>query len=44
MLDLDPMNPAADKVLAEVESATDEIVNFTADLIHIPTINPPGDA
>jgi len=44
MLGLDPMNPDTDKVLAEVESARDEIVDFAADLIRIPTLNPPGDA
>ena len=44
MLAIDPMNPDTDKVLAEVESARDEIVAFAADLIRIPTLNPPGDA
>jgi succinyl-diaminopimelate desuccinylase len=34
----------ADRVLATVEAVTDEIVDFTARLIRIPTINPPGDA
>ena len=34
----------ADQVLKEVEAARDEIVAFTADLIRIPTVNPPGDA
>ena len=38
------MNRDTDKVLAEVESARDEIVDFAADLIRIPTLNPPGDA
>jgi len=33
----------SDRVLAEVEAARDEIVAFTADLIRIPTVNPPGD-
>ncbi|MCY4572778.1 MAG: acetylornithine deacetylase/succinyl-diaminopimelate desuccinylase family protein, partial [Gemmatimonadetes bacterium] len=33
-----------DQVLKEVEAARDEIVGFTADLIRIPTVNPPGDA
>ena len=33
----------ADRVLAEVEAARDEIVEFTADLIRIPTVNPPGE-
>ena len=38
------MSPGTDKVLAEVESARDEIVDFAVDLIRIPTLNPPGDA
>ena len=33
----------ADRVLAAVESATDEIVDFTSALIRIPTVNPPGE-
>ncbi|MDE2663216.1 MAG: acetylornithine deacetylase/succinyl-diaminopimelate desuccinylase family protein [Gemmatimonadota bacterium] len=33
----------ADRVLAEVEAARDEIVAFTAEMIRIPTVNPPGD-
>jgi succinyl-diaminopimelate desuccinylase len=32
-----------DRVLTEVDRAADEIVQFTADLVRIPTINPPGD-
>ena len=32
-----------DRVLTEVDRAADEIVAFTADLVRIPTINPPGD-
>src|SRR6185295_18673339 len=32
-----------DRVLSEVERATDEIVQFTADLVRIPTVNPPGE-
>jgi succinyl-diaminopimelate desuccinylase len=32
-----------DRVLLEVERATDEAVAFTADLIRIPTVNPPGE-
>ena len=35
---------AADHVLAQVEAARDEIVAFTADMIRVPTVNPPGDA
>ena len=33
----------ADRVLAAVDAARGEIVDFTADLIRIPTINPPGE-
>lgn len=33
-----------DRVLAEVDAAAGEIVDFTRDLIRIPTVNPPGDA
>jgi succinyl-diaminopimelate desuccinylase len=39
--------PAADvrhRVLREVEALREELVAFTADLVRIPTINPPGDA
>jgi succinyl-diaminopimelate desuccinylase len=32
-----------DRVIAEVVRATDEIVAFTADLVRIPTVNPPGE-
>ncbi len=32
-----------DRVLAEVEAASDEIVAFTAEMIRIPTVNPPGE-
>ncbi|MBM3780770.1 MAG: acetylornithine deacetylase/succinyl-diaminopimelate desuccinylase family protein [Acidobacteria bacterium] len=32
-----------DRVLREVERATDEVVDFTVGMIRIPTINPPGD-
>lgn len=31
------------RVLAEVEAARDEIVAFTAEMIRIPTVNPPGE-
>ena len=34
---------AADRVLATIDACADEIVDFTASLIRIPTINPPGD-
>jgi succinyl-diaminopimelate desuccinylase len=32
-----------DRIVNEVDRATDEIVQFTRDLVRIPTINPPGD-
>jgi succinyl-diaminopimelate desuccinylase len=32
-----------DRILAEVDRAVDEIVQFTVDLVRIPTVNPPGD-
>jgi len=35
---------AADRVLAAIDASADELVGFTADLIRIPTINPPGAA
>ncbi len=34
---------AADPVLASVDAAADEIVDFTRELIRLPTVNPPGD-
>jgi succinyl-diaminopimelate desuccinylase len=36
------MTPS-DRVLSAVDAATDEIVEFTRDLIRMPTVNPPGD-
>ena len=33
-----------DRVVAEVDRAADEIVDYTADLVRIPTVNPPGEA
>ena len=33
----------ADRVVAAVDTLTDEAVAFTSDLIRIPTVNPPGD-
>ncbi|MGH7616792.1 MAG: acetylornithine deacetylase/succinyl-diaminopimelate desuccinylase family protein [Gemmatimonadaceae bacterium] len=33
----------ADRVFAAIEAATDEMVDFTAEMIRIPTVNPPGD-
>jgi succinyl-diaminopimelate desuccinylase len=35
--------PLIDRVLAEVDRAADEMVRFTADLVRIPTVNPPGE-
>ncbi len=32
-----------DRVLAEVDRARDEIIDFAARLVRIPTVNPPGD-
>jgi succinyl-diaminopimelate desuccinylase len=32
-----------ERVLSEVDRAADEIVQFTADLVRIPTVNPPGE-
>jgi succinyl-diaminopimelate desuccinylase len=42
------MSPAStgapiDRVMAAIDDAADEIVDFTRRLIHIPTTNPPGD-
>jgi len=36
------MNPS-DRVLSAVDAAADEIVDFTRELIRLPTVNPPGD-
>ena len=33
-----------DRIVAEVERARDEIVEYTRALVRIPTVNPPGDA
>jgi succinyl-diaminopimelate desuccinylase len=38
-----PAPRVTDRVLLAVEEAADEIATFTADLIRIPTVNPPGD-
>ena len=32
-----------DKVIAAVDSLRDEIVDLTARLVRIPTVNPPGE-
>jgi succinyl-diaminopimelate desuccinylase len=34
----------ADRVTAEVDRASDEIVQYTVDLVRMPTVNPPGEA
>jgi succinyl-diaminopimelate desuccinylase len=40
-----PASPAlADRVLDAVDRARDEIVDFTAELVRVPTVNPPGEA
>ena len=33
-----------DNLMAVIDAATDEMVEFTRDMLRIPTINPPGDA
>jgi succinyl-diaminopimelate desuccinylase len=33
-----------ERVLSEVDRAADEIVQYTVDLVRIPTVNPPGEA
>lgn len=33
-----------DRIVAEIDRAADEIVDFAARLVRIPTVNPPGDA
>ncbi|MGE5243640.1 MAG: acetylornithine deacetylase/succinyl-diaminopimelate desuccinylase family protein [Betaproteobacteria bacterium] len=33
-----------DRIVEQVDRAADEIVAFTADLVRIPTVNPPGEA
>lgn len=37
------MSAAAERVLAAVDAAAGEIIDFTAALIRIPTVNPPGE-
>ncbi len=34
---------ATDRVLAAVDAAADELVHFAAELIRVPTVNPPGE-
>jgi succinyl-diaminopimelate desuccinylase len=33
-----------DRVFAAIDEATSEMVDFTAEMVRIPTVNPPGDA
>lgn len=33
----------ADRITRAVESLADEVVDFTCDLVRVPTVNPPGD-
>jgi len=33
----------SDRIIEQVDRAADEIVQYTADLVRIPTVNPPGD-
>jgi len=39
-----PVASLVDRVLLEVDRAADEAVAFAADMIRIPTVNPPGEA
>ena len=34
---------AIDRVVAAVDAAADEIVQFTSDFVRIPSVNPPGE-
>lgn len=44
LTDIVRINTVTDRVLAEIDRSADEIVEFTRELIRIPTVNPPGDA
>ena len=33
----------ADRIVAAVGALTDEVVDFTQELVRIPTVNPPGE-
>jgi succinyl-diaminopimelate desuccinylase len=35
--------PAAERVLSAVDAAADELVDFTRELVRMPTVNPPGE-
>lgn len=39
-----PSYASVDRVLEAVDAAADELVAFAADLVRIPTVNPPGEA
>ena len=39
-----PALPAIDKLMSVIDDATDEMVEFTVDMLRVPTVNPPGDA
>jgi len=34
---------ATDRIVAAVEALADEVVDFTCDLVRVPTVNPPGE-
>jgi succinyl-diaminopimelate desuccinylase len=38
------MGSPLDRVMSEVDRARDEIVSFAAELVRVPTVNPPGEA
>ena len=38
------MAALVDRVLQEVDAARDEIVEFAAELVRVPSVNPPGEA
>ncbi|MGH9311162.1 MAG: M20/M25/M40 family metallo-hydrolase, partial [Vicinamibacterales bacterium] len=39
-----PRGAQADRILTAIDEAVDEVVDFTASLIRVPTENPPGNA
>ncbi len=41
---MEQRSKAIDKLMAVIDDATDEMVEFTRDMLRIPTVNPPGDA
>ncbi len=38
-----PVAPMQDRVVAEVENLREELVQFAAELVRVPTVNPPGE-